>query len=163
MENGQVREEESEKQKPLPFNFRVPGLQFAKYRSKARVLSQAQGQIVVCQQHMVNSVGKHNRTYLYSTWMFRSEAERKFETLLADLRQGTSWLSMYKITAKACEEVMPLPHIFAMPRVEPHPSDTKLARIGWEQQRNGCRSTCEASEAVSRETQKGGCIIAVRC
>ena len=30
MENGQVREEESEKQKPLPFNFRAPGLHLAK-------------------------------------------------------------------------------------------------------------------------------------
>ena len=55
------------------------------------------------------------------------------EALLAELRQGTSWLNMYQITAKACEPEKPLPHDFAMPKVEPHPSDKKLARIHWKQ------------------------------
>ena len=91
MEDGQVGEADSEKQKPLPFNFRAPCLQVAKDNSKARIFWQAKGQIVADhKQHMVNSVGKGNRTSLYSSWMLRSEAERKFETLLADLRQGTS-------------------------------------------------------------------------
>lgn len=40
---------------------------------------------------------------------------------------------MYKMTAKACEAIQPLPHNFAMPKVEPHPSDKKLARIKWKQ------------------------------
>ena len=40
---------------------------------------------------------------------------------------------MYKLTAKACEGVKPLPHNFAMPKVEPHPSDKKLAHIHWRQ------------------------------
>ena len=58
---------------------------------------------------------------------------RKLQTLLADLGKGTSWLNMYKMTAKACEAIQPLPHNFAMPKVEPHPSDKKLARIHWQQ------------------------------
>ena len=86
------------------------------------------------QQHMVNSVGKSNRTFLYSSWMLSAEAQRKLDTTLADLQQGSSWLNMYQITAKACEEVKLLPHNFAMPRVDPHCSDKKLARIHWTQQ-----------------------------
>ena len=134
MEAGQVREAESEKQKPLPFNFRAPSLQFTKDKSQARFFWQSQGQIVADhKQHMVNSIGKDNRTYLCSSWMVTTEAERKLQTLLADLGRGTSWLTMYKMTAKACEQVKPLPHNFAMPKVEPHPSDKKLARIVWKQ------------------------------
>ena len=134
MEAGQVREAESEKQKPLPFNFRAPSLQFTKDKSQARFFWQSQGQIVADhKQHMVNSIGKDNRTYLYSSWMVTTEAERKLQTLLADLGRGTSWLTMYKMTAKACGAMQPLPHNFAMPKVEPHPSDNKkslLASIG---------------------------------
>ena len=134
MEDGQVREAESEQQKPLPFNFRAPRLQLTKDKSQARIFWQSQGQIVADhKQHMVNSIGKNNRTYLSASWMATTEAERQLETLLADLKNGTSWLNMYKMTAKACEEVKPLPHNFAMPRVEPHPSDKKLARIHWRQ------------------------------
>ena len=93
----------SEKQKPLPFNFRVPRIQLKTDESQARIFWQSQGQIVADhQQHMVNSVGKDNRTSLYSSWMATTEAERKLETLLADLGKGTSWLNMYKMTAKAC-------------------------------------------------------------
>merc|ERR1711863_74991 len=55
------------------------------------------------------------------------------KTLLADLGKCTSWLNMYTMTAKACEAIQPLPHNFAMPKVEPHPSDQKLARIHWQQ------------------------------
>ena len=40
---------------------------------------------------------------------------------------------MYQMTAKACEAIQPLPHNFAMPKVEPNPSDKKLARIHWQQ------------------------------
>ena len=43
---------------------------------------------------------------------------------------------MYKMTAKACESVKRLPHNFAMPQVEPHPSNKKLARIHWTQMGN---------------------------
>ena len=76
---------------------------------------------------------KGNRTSLYSSWMAPTDAQRKLQTLLADLGKGTSWLNMYKMTAKACEAAKPLPHNFAMPRVEPHPSDKKLARIDRQQ------------------------------
>ena len=65
--------------------------------------------------------------------MAPTDAQRKLQTLLADLGKGTSWLNMYKMTAKACEAIQPLPHNFAMPKVEPHPSDKKLARIHWQQ------------------------------
>ena len=65
--------------------------------------------------------------------MALTDAQRKLQTLLADLGKGTSWLDMYKMTAKACEAIQPLPHNFAMPKVEPHPSDTKVARIHWQQ------------------------------
>ena len=62
--------------------------------------------------------------------MALTDAERKLQTLLADLGKRTSWLNMYKMTAKACEAIQPLPHNFVMPKVEPHPSDKKkLARI----------------------------------
>ena len=73
----------------------------------------------------------------------------KLQTLLADIGKGTSWLNMYKMTAKACEAIQPLPHNFAMPKVEPHPSDKQKAcsqPLATEGQ--GCRCTHEASEAV---------------
>ena len=82
---------------------------------------------------MVKSIGKENRTDLVSSWMAPTDAQRKLQTLLADLGKGTSWLDMYKMTAKACEAIQPLPHNFAMPKVEPHASDKKLARIHWQQ------------------------------
>ena len=49
--------------------------------------------------------------------------------LLADSGKGTSWLNMYKMTAKACEAIQPLPHNFAMPKVEPHPSDKTMLLV----------------------------------
>ena len=71
-------------------------------------------------EHMVNKVGEaYNNTVLVSSWMAPTDAQRQLETLLADLRKGTSWLNMYKMTAKACEAIQPLPHNFAMPKVEP--------------------------------------------
>ena len=133
MEDGQFREAESEEQKSLPFNFRAPRLQLTQDKSLARICWQSQGQIIAYhKQQMVNSIGKDNRTYLYSSWMAPTDAQRKLQTLLADLGKGTSWLNMYKMTAKACEAIQPLPHNFAMPKVEPHPSDKKslLASIG---------------------------------
>merc|ERR1712020_606257 len=62
-----------------------------------------------------------------------AEAKRKHEGLLAELRQGTSWLNMYQTTAKVCEPEKPLPHNFAMPMVDLHSSDKTLARIHWQQ------------------------------
>ena len=135
MEDGQFREAESEEQKSLPFNFRAPRLELTQDKSKAHIFWQATGQIIADhKEEIVTSIGKDNRTSLYSSWMAATEAERQLETLLADLNNGTSWLNMYKLTAKACEGVKPLPHNFAMPKVEPHPSDTKIARIHWRQQ-----------------------------
>ena len=122
MEDCQVRESESEKQRVLPFNFRAPRLQFTKNKSEAYIFWQSQGQIIADhKQHMVNSIGKDNRTSLYSSRTAPTEAQRKLQTLMADLGKGTSWLNMYKMTAKACEAIKPLPHNFAMPKVEPHP------------------------------------------
>ena len=121
---------DSEKQKPLPFHFQTPCLQFTKDESKARIRWQAKGNVVANhKQHMVNSVSKENKTSLYSSWMPSAEAKRKHEALLAELRQGTSWLNMYQTTAKVCEPKKPLPHNFAMPMVELHPSDKTLARM----------------------------------
>ena len=129
MEECQVREAGSEKQKPLPFNFRAPWLEFTKDNIKARIWWEAKGQIVADhQQHMVNSVGKGNRTRLKSSWMLSTEAKQKLETLLAHLQQGSAWLNMYEITTKACEEVKPLQPLVT--------------------ERHGCRATCQASEAV---------------
>ena len=125
---------DSEKQKPLPFHFQIPCLQFSKDASKARIRWQAKSNVVANhRQYMVNSVSKENKTSLHSSWMPSAEAKRKHEALLAELRQGTSWLNMYQTTAKVCEPEKPLPHNFAMPKVEPHPSDKKLARINWQQ------------------------------
>ena len=125
---------DSEKQKPLPFHFQTPCLQFTKDESKARIHWQAKGNVVANhKQHMVNSVSKENKTSLYSSWMPSAEAKRKHEALLAELRQGTSWLNMYQTTAKVCEPEKPLPHNFAMPMVDLHSSDKTLARIHWQQ------------------------------
>ena len=125
---------DSEKQKPLPFHFQTPCLQFTKDESKARIHWQARGNVVANhKQHMVNSVSKENKTSLYSSWMPSAEAKRKHEALLAELRQGTSWLNLYQTTAKVCAPEKPLPHNFAMPMVELHSSDKTLARIHWQQ------------------------------
>ena len=134
MEDGKFREAESEEQKSLPFNFRAPRLQLTQDKSQARIFWQSKGQIIADhKQQMVKSIGKDNKTSLCSSWMAATEAERQLKTLLADLNNGTSWLNMYKLTAKACEGVKPLPHNLAMPKVEPHPSDKKLAHIHWRQ------------------------------
>ena len=78
MEDGQCREAESEVQKSLPFNLRAPRLQLTRNKSQARDFWQAQGQIIADhQQQMVNSIGKDNRTSLYSSWMAPTDAQRK--------------------------------------------------------------------------------------
>ena len=134
MADGPSGEAKSGQQKPLPFNFRTPLLELSKDNSKARITWNCQGHVLQDhREHIVASVDRNNRTQLSSPWSLRSEAERKLQTLLADLGNGTSWLNMYKMTAKACEAIQPLPHNFAMPKVEPHPSDKKLARIHWQQ------------------------------
>ena len=72
---------DSEKQKPLPFHFQTPCLEFTKDESKARIHWQAKGNVVANhKQHMVNIVSKENTTSLYSTWMPRAEANRKHAT-----------------------------------------------------------------------------------
>ena len=135
MEDGQYREAGSEVQKSLPFNFRAPRLQLTRNKSHARVFWQAQGQIIADhKQQMVNRIGKGNRTSLYSSWMAPTDAQRKLHTLLADLGKGTSWLNMYKMTAKACEAIQPLPHNFAMPKRWSHtPLMKNVARVHWQQ------------------------------
>ena len=67
MEDGQFREAESEEQKSLPFIFRAPRLQLTRDKSQARIFWQSQGHII---------------------------AERKVQTLLADLGKGTSSLNI---------------------------------------------------------------------
>ena len=58
---------DSEKQKPLPFHFQTPCLQFTKDESKARIRWQAKGNVVAFhKQHMRNSVSKENKTSLHS-------------------------------------------------------------------------------------------------
>ena len=124
MEYGQFREAESEEQKSLPSNFRAPRSQLTQYTSQSHICWQSQGQIIADhKQQMVNSIGKDSMTSLCSSLMAPTDAQRRMQTLLADLGQGTSWLNMYKMTANACEATQPLPHNFAMPKVEPHPSD----------------------------------------
>ena len=104
-----------EEQKSLRFNFPTPGLQFItkdgrilsdscqfpdSWPSTARIRWQAKGNVVaIYKQHMRNSVSKENKTSLYSLWMPSAEAKRKHEALLAELRQGTSWLNMYQTMA----------------------------------------------------------------
>ena len=134
MEDGQFREAESEEQKSLPFNFRAPRLQLRQDKRQAHIFWHSQGQIIADhKQHMVNSILKDNKTSLNASWVAPTHAQRKLQTLLAGLGKGISWLNLYKMTAKACEAIQPLPHNFAMPKVEPHPSDKMLARIQWQQ------------------------------
>ena len=122
MEDCQFREAESEEQKSLPFDFRVPRLQQTQDKSQAHIFWQSQGQIIADhKQRMVNSIGNDNRASLFSSWMAPTDAQRKLQTLLADLGNCTSWLKVYKTTAKVCEAIQPLPHNFAMPKVEPRP------------------------------------------
>ena len=123
-----------EKQKPLPFHFQTPCLELTKDESKARIRWQAKSSVVAHhRQYMVNSVSKENHTSLYSLWMPSAEAKWKHVVLLAELRQGTTWLNMYQTTAKICEPERPLPHNFAMPMVDLFSSDKTLARIHWQQ------------------------------
>ena len=141
MEDGQFREAESEEQKSLPFNFRAPRLQLTQDKSQARIFWQPQGQIIAYhKQHMVNNIGEDDKPSLYSSWMAPTDAQRKLQTLLADLGKGTSWLNMYKMAAKACEAIQPLPHNFAMPRVEPTPLIKKACShpLATEGQRGMC-------------------------
>ena len=113
MEDGQFREAESEEQKSLPFNFCAPRLQLTQDKSKAHIFWQSRGQIIADhKEQMVKSIGKDNRTSLVSSLMARTDAQQKQQTLLADLAKGTSWLDMYKMTAKACKATQPLPHNF---------------------------------------------------
>ena len=90
-------------QKSLPFNFCAPRLQLTQDKSKARIFWQSRGQIIADhKEQMVKSIGKDNRTSLVSSLMAPTDAQQKQQTLLADLAKGTSWLDMYKMTAKAC-------------------------------------------------------------
>ena len=150
MEDGQFREAESEEQKSLPFNFRAPRLQLTQDKSQGRIFWQSQGQIIADhkQQMVIKTIGKDKRALLYSSWMASTDAQRKLQTLLADLGKGTSWLNMYKMTAKACETISPLPHNFAMSKVDPHPSDKKGCSHPLATEGQGCRCTHGASEAV---------------
>ena len=110
MADGPSGEAKSGQQKPLPFNFRTPLLELSKDNSKARITWNCQGHVLQDhREHIVASVDQNNRTQLSSPWSLRSEAERKLQTLLADLGNGTSWLNMYKKTAKVCEEVQDMP------------------------------------------------------
>ena len=107
MEDGQFREAESEEQKSFPFNFRAPRLQLMQDKRQARIFWQSQGHIIADhKQQMVKTIGKDNRTSLCSSWMAPTDAQRKLQTLLADLRKGTSWLNMNKMTAKAKEKAL---------------------------------------------------------
>ena len=95
MEDGQFREAESEEQKSLPFNFRAPRLQLTQDTSQACICWQSQGQLIADhKEEMVNRIGKDNKTSLCSSWMASTDAQRKLQTLLADLGKGASWLNM---------------------------------------------------------------------
>ena len=61
---------------------------------------------------MAHSIRKDNNTSLNAAWIAPTYAQRKLQTLQADLGNSTSWLNMYKMTAKACEAIQPLPHNF---------------------------------------------------
>ena len=133
MEDGQFQEAESEVQKSLPFSFRDPRLQLTQAKSQTRICWQTQGHIIADHKHQtVKSIGNDTMTSMYSSWMAPPDAQRKLQTVLADIGKCTSWLNMYKMAAKACESIQPLSHNFAMPKMEPHPSDKKLARIHWQ-------------------------------
>ena len=89
MEDGQFREAESEEQKSLPFNFRAPRLQLTQDKSQARIFWQSQGRIIADhKEDIVKNIGKDNKTYLVSSWMARTDAQQKLQTLLADLGKG---------------------------------------------------------------------------
>ena len=91
--------------KSLPFNFCAPRLQVRQDKSQARMVWQSEGKIIVDhKEHMVKRIANaRNSTCLYSSWMALTDAQRQLGSLLADLRKGTSWLDMYKMTAKACK------------------------------------------------------------
>ena len=106
MPERHCEEAESEDQKSLPFNFRASRLQLTQDKSNARIFWQSSGQIIADHKHqMVKSIGKDNRTSLVSSLMAPTDAQQKLQTLLAALGKGTSWLNMYKMTAKACEAI----------------------------------------------------------
>ena len=77
MEDGQFREAESEQQKPLRFNFRAPLLQLTQDKTEARIFWQSEGQINANhKQQIIKSIGKDNRTSLYSSLMAPTDAQK---------------------------------------------------------------------------------------
>ena len=123
-----------EKQKSLPFKFRVPRLQHSRDKSQARISWRSQGKTIADhKEHMVKKVREgDNFTWLYSSWVASTHAQRQLETLLADLGKGTSWLNMYKMTVKACVgRKKSLPFNFCAPRLEVR-QDKSQARMVWQ-------------------------------
>ena len=91
MEDGKCGEAEWEEEKSLPFHFPAPRLHLTEDKSEGRIYWQSEGQIIAeHKEQMVKRIGKTNRTYLVSSWMAATDAQRKLQTLLADLGKGTS-------------------------------------------------------------------------
>ena len=103
-----------------------------------------------------------DKTDVYSHYSDVAATYSKYEALVSLLQRGTSWLQMYKTTVTACNELSRsrereqlaeaadrtapverrvlhtaeqqiLPYKFAMPKLQEHLSDEKVARIHWQQ------------------------------
>ena len=86
--------------------------------------------------------------------------------LLADLGKGTSWLNMYKMTAKACEAIQP----FAAQLCDAQGGATahlinKACSHPLATEGQGCRCTHEAVEAAAADpfTNAGSIAVCSRC
>ena len=127
-----------EEQKSLPFKFRAPRLQHSPDKSQARISWRSQGKVIADhKEHMVKKVREaDNFTYLCSSRMAPADGQRQLETLLADLGKGTSWLDMYKMTAKVCVVTLKpgtLPFKFPAPRLRLS-ADKSRAFMVWQSQ-----------------------------
>ena len=103
-----------------------------------------------------------DKTHICSHYSDVAATYSKYEALVSLLQRGTSWLQMYKTTVTACNELSRsrereqlaeaadrtapverrglhtaeqqiLPYKFAMPKLQEHLSDEKVARIHWQQ------------------------------
>ena len=162
----------------LPHKFVMPKVEpHPSDKNRARIHWRQRGKDVAAyRKHLRQFNETKSETLVSSQYVVVEGARRKHEALVTLLQKGTSWLNMYEITVKACEElsrsqgreelagaagvtrqnevfqaceaIQPLPHKFAMPKVEPHASDKKVCShpLGTEGQGRLCMQG--ASEAV---------------
>ena len=72
----------------------------------ARIHWQQRGRVVAAHKKHLNQFNKtQSKTHVQSQYVVVAATRRKHETLVTLLQNGTSWLNMYQLTVKACDEL----------------------------------------------------------